>query len=666
MRLGPVQLEILANKVVAASEMMASALQRTARTLFVKEAADYACALVGLHGRIFAHPRASGVTLFINLDATTTLAAVPDLEPGDVIVTNDAYLSGGMATHSPDITVIEPYFHDGRIVAYGWCFIHSTDVGGSVPSSIAPSLHEIFQEGLRIPPMKLMRKGVMNQNFVDIFKANSRIPEENMGDVRAMLAALYTGRKRVEDIIERHGVATFLACQDDLLDYSETKARVVLKLLRDGVYDFWDYLDDDLVSRIPVRLRIRMTVKDGAVHMDFTGTDPEVKAAYNIATFGRLHEWFTMRFTSFLCTHDPTIVLNAGMYRPITATNPVGTLLNAEFPAAVGLRSNPARRFNDAVTGLILKAAPDLMAAPTPGTQLVFVLAEFDASGVRRNVTILQPLSGGMGAYRGHDGVDCRDSTMSNMSNHCIEYVEADCGVIIREYDICPDSGGAGRWRGGVGQKMTVEVLRDGGSVVPRGMERMRFPAWGVAGGRPSAPFRMVVGDGRTAPAILAKVDQFAVNKNTVVTVLMPGASGYGDPYERDPQDIRRDVIEGFASREAAARDYGVVIGDDGSVDAAATTKKRARHTKSSLDFDFGPEREAWERVFDDATMCELNQRLFALPRSTRYDTRRRVFNAAVPNLPQSGVAPTLTNVLANATAARARLRKAMDTLLSP
>jgi N-methylhydantoinase B len=666
MKLGPVQLEILANKVVAASEMMASALQRTARTLFVKEAADYACALVGLHGRIFAHPRASGVTLFVNLDATTTLAAVPDLDPGDVIVTNDAYLSGGMATHSPDITVIEPYFHDGRIVAYGWCFIHSTDVGGAVPSSIAPSLHEIFQEGLRIPPMKLMRKGVMNDNFVSILKANSRIPEENMGDVRAMLAALYTGRKQVEDIIERHGVETFLTCQDDLLDYSEIKAREVLKRLPDGVYDFWDYLDDDLVSRIPVRIRIQMTVKDGAVHLDFTGTDPEVKAAYNIATFGRLHEWFTMRFTSFLCTHDPTIVLNAGMYRPISAINPVGTVLNAEFPAAVGLRSNPARRFNDAVTGLLLKAAPDLMAAPTPGTQLVFVLAEFDASGVGRNVTILQPLSGGMGAYRGHDGVDCRDSTMSNMSNHCIEFVEADCGVIIREYDIRPDSGGAGRWRGGVGQKMTVEILRDGGSVVPRGMERMRFPAWGVAGGRPSAPFRMVVDNGRVPPSLLAKVDQFPVNKSDLVTVMMPGASGYGDPYERDTQDVCRDVEEGFVSREAAVRDYAVVINSDGSVDATATKKLRRDRARSNPDFDFGPEREAWERVFDDATMCELNRRLFQLPRSLRYETRRRIFNHAVPNLPLAGASPSLTEVLKNDDAGRARLRKALDSLLDP
>ena len=664
MKLGPVLLEILANKVVAASEMMASALQRTARTLFVKEAADYACALVGLHGRIFAHPRASGVTLFVNLDATTTLAAIPELDPGDVIVTNDAYLSGGMATHSPDITVIEPYFHDGRIVAYGWCFIHSTDVGGAVPSSIAPSLHEIFQEGLRIPPMKLMRKGVMNDNFVSILKANSRIPEENMGDVRAMLAALYTGRKRVEDIIQRHGVEPFLACQDDLLDYSEIKAREVLKRLPDGVYDFWDYLDDDLVSRIPVRIRIRMTVKDGAVHLDFTGTDPEVKAAYNIATFGRLHEWFTMRFTSFLCTHDPTIVLNAGMYRPISATNPIGTVLNAEFPAAVGLRSNPARRFNDAVTGLLLKAAPDLMAAPTPGTQLVFVLAEFDTSGVERNVTILQPLSGGMGAFKGHDGVDCRDSTMSNMSNHCIEFVEADCGVVIREYDIRPDSGGAGRWRGGVGQKMTVEILRDGGSVVPRGMERMRFPAWGVAGGRASAPFRMIVDDGRSPPSLLAKVDQFPVNKNGVVTVLMPGASGYGDPYGRHPQDVLRDVEAGFVSRGAADSDYGVVIGDNGAVDAAATTKRRAKRAKPNLDFDFGPEREAWERVFDDVTMCDLNRRLFELPRSVRYETRRCVFEFAVPNLPRSGGAPSLTNILSDDSAARARLRKAMDAIL--
>ena len=662
MKLDPVLLEILANKFVAATEEMASALQRTARTLFVKEAADYACALLGLDGRVVAHPRAMGVTILINLDAGAAIRAVPDLEPGDVIVTNDPYATEGMVSHTPDITLIAPYFHDGRIVAYGWCFIHSTDVGGAVPSSIAPSLDEIFQEGIRFPPIKLMRRGEMNEDFVKLLKANCRIPEENMGDIRAMLAGLHTGRQRTADIIERHGLETFLICQEDLLAYSEAKARAVLRRLPDGVYEFWDYMDDDLVSRIPVRLRIRMTVDDGAIHVDLTGTDPEVAAAYNTATFSRFHEWFTMRFTSFMCTHDKTIVLNSGMYRPITVTNPVGTVLNAEFPAAVGLRSNPARRFNDAMTGALLKAAPDLMAAPTPGTGLIFVLSEYDETGTRKLVNVLEPLGGGMGAYKGHDGVDTRDTTMSNMANHSLESIEAQCGVVVRDYDIRPDSAGPGLWRGGVGQTFEVEFLRDGGVVVPRGMERMRFPAWGVMGGQPAQPFRMIVNRGTPDERFMQKTDQFPVNKGDVVTVLMPGASGYGDPFERDPQVVRRDVVEGFVSRESAVRHYGVVLTEAGDVDETATAKLRAERPGDNVrtDFDFGPEREAWEAVFDDATMCVLNRQLMDLPRAARYAKRRWIFEHAVPDMPPAGGTP-LAEVLADPDAVRARLFAAME-----
>ncbi len=661
MKMDPVLLEILANKFVAATEEMASALQRTARTLFVKEAADYACAILDLDGRVIAHPRAMGVTILINLDASVAIAAVPDLEPGDVIVTNDPYTTEGMVSHTPDITLIEPYFHDGEIVAYGWCFIHSTDVGGTVPSSIAPSLNEIFQEGIRIPPMKLMRKGEWNQEFVTILKANCRIPEENMGDIRAMLAGLHRGRQRTRDMIERHGLKTFLVCQVELPAYSEAKARAVLRRLADGVYDFWDYLDDDLVSPIPVRLRIKMTVDQGSVHVDLTGTDPEVEAAYNTATFGRFHEWFTMRFTSFMCTHDKTIVLNAGMYRPITVTNPVGTVLNAEFPAAVGLRSNPARRFNDAMTGALLMAAPGQMAAPTPGTGLIFVLSEYDETGTRKLVNVLEPLGGGMGAYKGHDGVDARDSTMSNMANHSIESIEAQCGVVVREYDIRADSGGPGRWRGGVGQTFSVEILRDGGVVVPRGMERMRFPAWGVMGGGPALPFVMILNRGRPDERLVQKVDQFTVNRGDVVTVLMPGASGYGDPFERDPDVVRRDVRQGFVGRQAAARDYGVALTGAGKVDKTASAKLRAARVGRNLgtDFDFGPEREAWETVFDDATMCALNRRLMTLPRAARYAKRRWIFKQAVPDLSPPG-GKSLAELLADPAAARARLSAAM------
>ena len=663
MKLDPVLLEILATKVVAATEEMANALQRTARTLFVKEAADYACALLGVDGRVIAYPPALGATIFINMDAQPSIDAVPDLEPGDVIVTNDPYLSFGMVTHTPDITLIEPYFHEGSIVAYGWAFVHSTDVGGSVPSSIAPSLNEVFQEGILIPPMKMMRKGAWNEDFVAILKANSRIPEENMGDIRAMLAGLHTGRKRTMDMVGRHGAEVFLGFQKDLVDYTEAKSRAVLRRIPDGRYDFWDYLDDDMVSRYPIRLRVALAVEDGAVHMDVTGTDPETRSAYNVATFGRLHEWFTLRFLSFICTHDPTIVLNAGMFRPFSITNPEGTVMNAQFPAAVGLRSNPSRRFNDALTGALLEAAPELMAAPTPGTQLIFVLSEYKADGVGRTVSVLEPLSGGMGAYQGRDGVDARDATMSNMANTSIEFVEAECGVVVREYDIRTDSGGPGRWRGGVGQTMTIEVLRDGGTIVPRGMERMRFPPWGVMGGRPAANFRIVLDRGRETERTLAKVDQFAVNAGDLVTVLMSGASGYGDPYDRDAEAVARDVNQGFVSRAAAEREYGVVLGPDGALDEAASRKARAGRVRDNVRarFDFGPEREAWEAVFDDETMCELNRRLFALPKSVRYDKRRWIFSQAVPDMPLAGEPVSLAQVLGDPDRVRERLRAAME-----
>ncbi len=195
MPLDPILLEILHNKVQAVAEEMGTTLQRTARTIFVKEAADFATALVGLDGKLFAHPRTNGVSLFVDCDCSSTIEAVPDLEPGDIIVTNDAFTSGGLATYLPDLHLIEPYFHKGQIVAYGWAFIHSTDVGGTVAGSILPSNHEYFQEGLIIPPMKLMRRGAFNEDFFTFLKANCRIPDENMGDIRAMLAALRLGKQ---------------------------------------------------------------------------------------------------------------------------------------------------------------------------------------------------------------------------------------------------------------------------------------------------------------------------------------------------------------------------------------------------------------------------------------------------------------------------------------
>ena len=660
MRLDPVLLEILNRKIAAAADEMYFSLQRASRSIYVKEAADFGTAVLSPDGLVFGYPPSATFNFLIDTNYVSTMRAVPDVEPGDVLMTNDPYLSDGLATHLPDLQILRPYFHKGRIVAWGFCFIHCTDIGGSVPSSISPALTEIFQEGLRIPPMKIVKKGVVNRDFFALFAANCRAPEVNMGDIKAMLGSMEVGRQRVADLIEAHGLSSFLACQTDLPDYTAAKARDVLRRIPDGAYDFWDYLDDDFLSPVPLRIRACMTVDDGQVHLDFTGTDPQVPAAYNIPTMGRMNYWLTMRLTSFMTTYDPSMAMNAGLYRSISVTVPPGIILNAEFPDAVGVRSGPGRRTNDVLTGAIFKAAPDLMSAPTCGASTPFVLAEhIPEQGGQRHVMVVQPMKGGMGALRGQDGVDARDNTLNNMKNHPNETVEEEAGVIVRAYDVRCDSGGPGRWRGGVGQMITVEIVRDGGTILARSMERMRFAPWGVAGGCPGRPQRAVFNLGRADERELGKIDQLPVKAGNTVSFLMAGAAGYGNAYKRPPERVLADVEQGFVSRAGAATDYGVVITDAG-IDAAATKRLRAAGGRRA-GFDFGRERRAWETVFDDATMLDLNRRLYRLPKSARYETRRRIFAHAVPDLPAAGAGRSLADVLADPRAVRARLAEALE-----
>lgn len=658
-----VTLEILGRQVTAAAEGMGFTLQRTGRTLYVKEAADFGTALVGLDGRFFGYPRTIGVSHFLDLDCGPTLRAVPDLEEGDVIITNHPFLSEGLSTHLPDLHLIRPYFHQGRIVAYGWCFIHSADIGGRVPSSISPSNTDLFQEGLMIPPMKLVRRGEMNPDFLTLYRGNVRTPDQNMGDVRAQLAALHVGGLRVAEMIAQHGAEVFLQAQEALQDYADQKARAVFARIPDGEYHAWDYLDDDMVSTFPVRVRLTLRVKAGQFALDFTGTDPQVATAYNIPTLGRRHAWFTARLIGCVATHDPSIPMNAGVYRAVTAFAPAGTVVNAEPPAAVGVRQPTGRRIFDMMTAALLQGDPTLMAAASGGVSTPVVLAEEETAQGDRNVVVLEPMIGGMGAREGHDGVDGRDSGTSNLSNNPIESIEAAAPILVLHYGLREDSGGPGRWRGGAGLQFTFQVLRDGCTVLARGMERCRFPPWGAFGGRPGLPFRVILNRGLPGEQVIGKIDQLAVEAGDTVTILTPGAGGFGDPFARDPEAVLRDVVLRVVSAESAARDYGVVI-RDGALDAAATTALRAaRPPRDTEGIDYGEERAAYEAVFDDAAMTRLNQALFALPRRQRGRARLRVMQATVPDMPQAGHRP-LVEVLADSAGARLRFEEALAALV--
>ena len=635
--LDPVLLEILGNKFASVTEEMCLTLQRTGRTLYVKETADFACALAGLDGRFFAYPRSIGVSGFVGLECLPTIEAViavqGALEPGDVILTNDPYRSTGLATHLPDLHMIEPYFHEGEIVAYGWCFVHCSDVGGRVPSSISPVNTEIFQEGLRIPPVKLMRRGEMSPEVRLFLDANSRTPDANMGDIRAMLASLATGRRRVAQMLGQHGQAELTAAQEALMSYAAGKAEAVLRQMPEGRYSFSDYLDDDAASRLPVRLSVTVEIKDGRVHLDFTGTDPQVATAMNIPSCGRPHAWLTLRMLALVQTLDRSAPLNAGLLRPLSIHTPLGTLVNPEEPAATGVRHAAAIRVNDILNGAFGLALPDVLPAAASGTVIPIVMSEPKPAGGRM-VQVIEPLIGGTGARRGHDGVDGRDSGISNLANNPVETVEAELGVEVLHYGLRPDSGGAGQWRGGCGMELSFRVLTDGSHVLGRGMERLLFRPWGQAGGQPGQPGSLVINEGHPREHRLGKIDVLGVKSGDIVTFRTPGAGGYGDPMQRAPEAVLADVEAGFVTADHARRAYGVAL-CDGQIDHEATAALR-KGAATNAGTVFGPERDTWDGIFAPELMDRLNAALLALPLSRRQSRRREIFETVLADLPSS------------------------------
>ena len=276
---------------------------------------------------------------------------------------------------------------------------------------------------------------------------------------------------------------------------------------------------------------------------------------------------------------------------------------------------------------------------------------------------MIQPMRCGTGALSGRDGTDVRDNNLNNMKNQPIELVEAQSSARILEYDIRQDSGGPGKWRGGVGQTLTVEVLCDGGILLARGMDRMRFPSWGVAGGRCGAPMRAILNRGRSDERLLGKIHELHVRCGDTLTLLMPGGAGFGDPFERDTDAVLSDVRRGFASVAAAERDYGVAI-VDGAIDAARTAMLRTRRPNIAPTFDFGSEREIWEAVFTDARMRALNHHLYSLPKALRHEVRIQVFERAVPGI-GAPERPPLTELVPDPTLAAARLEAILAELAS-
>lgn len=568
-------LQVLANFCCAAADAMAFTLMRTAHSSFVKETEDFSCQLVTRDGLAFASPRQFGAPWYSGIDYRPLLDMFDHYAQGDICITNDPY-SGFVATHSPDMHIWKPVFRDGKIACFVVGHIHNTDVGGAVPASLSRTLSEIEQEGVRIPPVKLVEGGVLDQFVVDVLRANVRLPGQNWGDLNAQISAVNIGERKLHDIIDRFGFDDFVEGLEQILAYSEAQARAVLRRIPDGEYFFSDYADEDGDGGPPCRIALTLTVKDDEVVLDYTGSDPQLNSSLNMPTGGReRHPLVMVGLTYVLKTLDPKLILNAGTLRPARAVLPEGSVVNCTRPAAVGMRSLTCALTQLATLGAFVQAMPELMPATAPGGNAIMNIKTTDRTG-RPVMASIGPVGGGGGATPYGDGTAGAGGFTGFLRNTPIEISEAEVPILFHRYGLDCDSGAAGRYRGGLSAVMEFEIFAPETVVTARNRNRSVMGSWGVSGGQPGKVGTFVTNPGQKNERSLGNIDVVRCGPGDVVRVVGPGAGGFGDAYTRPAQEVLRDVRRGAVSAEAARRDYGVVC-DGEQVDVEATARARAQ-----------------------------------------------------------------------------------------
>lgn len=628
MTIDPVTLQILANHCAAATEAMAHTLFRTAHSTFVKETEDFTTGLATPEGKTFAAPFDLGATWFVGLDYGRAIDLVDGYEAGDVCLTNDPY-SGFVCTHSTDVHLWKPIFHDGELVCFAVGHVHNTDVGGAVPASLSRANFDVHQEGIRLPPSKLYRRGELNQELLNVMLLNVRMPEQNWGDLKAQIAAMATGERKVHEMIERFGIDVFRQGMHALLDYAEQQARANVSWIPDGEYFFADYMDEDSVDGQPCRIAVNMVVSGDEIVFDFSESDPQVTAALNVPTGGDpRHVLLMIPYMYAIYTMDPTVLLNSGLLRPARALVPEGSILNPQYPAAVGMRSLAVMRLMSCVFGAFAQAMPDVIpAACGDGGPLINVRTTDPVSG-RRLMANLDPITGGGGGVAHRDGTEGSGANFGFLKNTPVEINEAEVPVKILGYGLAPDSGGPGRWRGGTGTTLEFQVFSPDTVVTARNRDRSHFTPWGMEGGHAGRPSSFHLNPGTDGEVDLGNTDVVRLDPGDVVRITSAGAGGWGSPLDREPERVLADYERGFVSLDAARADYGVVI-VDGAFDAAATQACReALQAQQHRGFGVSEAQSKFEATWTRQNLAVLAGILQRVPVDWRFFVKHRVFAA--------------------------------------
>lgn len=572
----PITLQIIRGALRAIQGEMEAVIERTAMSPFIREKKDFYAALFDATGRLIV---GSNLPVFGNVvDPIAEHYPLETMRPGDIYWFNDCYASRGAVSHSPDQVFLAPVFADGRLAAFAQSWAHFNDIGGMRPGSLSPDCTEIYQEGTIVPPVRVVREGVIADELLRLFYRNSRFPEMVKGDTRASMAAIRLGERRLVELFERFGRAQTAAAFDQLIDETERELREKLRAqVPVGEHVFTDTIDSDGQGHGPIKLRYRLRVTGNRISLDTSGSDDQVPGPINFLMSPPVP---AMIFGSHLLGEDSQSLLNAGAERAIDEVIVrQGSILQPNWPAPLGMRGVTMMRNMAACLGL-LNVATGGGAMAAHSAYVIWYLRGRDSNGE------LFLLSDGLGVgYGARPTADGNDAVyLVAQENFPSEFLDSVFPVRVVRYAINPDTGGPGRWRGGCGLIRELEVLAPEAMVSMR-IDSVEHPPWGVAGGHAAGTGRCIVNPGRPDERILRPLsDGNIVKRGDVVRVETGGGGGWGHPFDREVERVLADVRGGFVSRAPAEEHYGVVLADDGaSVDVAATAKCRARRPEAKL-----------------------------------------------------------------------------------
>jgi N-methylhydantoinase B len=551
--LDPIRLEIIANGLRSIADECFVALMRSSYSTNIKERKDHSIAIMDKNGRLVVQ---AALTLPIHIASMGGLMKCvlekygEDIHVGDIFIANDPHTAGG--THLPDINYAMPIFIEGEMVAFVCNIAHHADIGGMVPGSMAGGMSEIYQEGLRIPVIRLFDKGVLQTDIMDILMLNVRVPEERRGDHNAQIASCRLGVRRFMEVVDVHSLSSVLSAFDEIISRTAMRMRAAITEIPDGVYTFNDFMDADGINTYDIPICLTLTVKGDRIYLDFDGTSQQVKGNIN-TTMNAVQASVNYALIAALDSEMPS---NQGVLDVVDINCAPGTLLNCVFPAPVAARAHACQRVIDVVLGALSKALPENVIAAANGANTTAVFSGIDPR-TNKPYLYFETLGGGMGARATKDGKDGVQVGITNTSNLPVESIEQEYPLRVEEYSFVENSGGAGKYRGGMGLRRVLMPV-DHECVFNGAGERFRYQPWGLFGGLAGGSGRFTIWDADGERRLDDKPNEVEVVPGTRITVETPGAGGYGAPSERAAEALQIDQKSGKYSAAFIEQHYSI------------------------------------------------------------------------------------------------------------